>query len=61
MNYALDTNKRPKNICVGMEQRSPPTLNLVHHKHIILLNDIFTGLDRDLVVDVMNNLVKRRN
>ena len=45
INYACDNNMRPTKLSGSMDDRGSLSLQVTHHKHIIILDYPFMGLD----------------
>ena len=60
LDYARDANKRPTELSGGMARRASLALQLAQNKRVIILDEPFTGLDRDSAVSVAKELVHLR-
>lgn len=60
LDYARDGSKRPTELSGGMARRASLALQLAQRKHLIVLDEPFTGLDRDSAVSVAKALVHLR-
>ena len=60
LDYARDAPKRPTELSGGMGRRASLALQLAQHKHVIVLDEPFTGLDYDAAVSVARELVHLR-
>ena len=56
LDYARDANKKPTQLSGGMARRASLALQLAQHKHVIVLDEPFTGLDRDAAISVAKEL-----
>ena len=55
-----DGSKRPHQLSGGMARRASLALQLAQHKHVIVLDEPFTGLDEESAESVANALVNLR-
>jgi ABC-type transporter Mla maintaining outer membrane lipid asymmetry ATPase subunit MlaF len=60
LDYDRDAHKRPTQLSGGMGRRVCLALQLAQHKHVIVLDEPFTGLDYDSAVGIANELVRIR-
>ena len=60
LDYARDANKRPTELSGGMARRASLALQLAQKKHVIVLDEPFTGLDYDAAMSVAKELVHIR-
>jgi ABC-type transporter Mla maintaining outer membrane lipid asymmetry permease subunit MlaE/ABC-type uncharacterized transport system YnjBCD ATPase subunit len=60
LDYARDGPKRVSQLSGGMARRASLALQLAQRKHVIVLDEPFTGLDRDAAVSVAKELVSLR-
>ena len=60
LDYARDASKRPTELSGGMGRRASLALQLAQRKHVIVLDEPFTGLDYDTGVSVAKELVHLR-
>jgi len=60
LNYARDAGKRPSELSGGMGRRAALALQLAQNKHVIVLDEPFTGLDYEAAVSVAKELVHLR-
>jgi ABC-type nitrate/sulfonate/bicarbonate transport system ATPase subunit/ABC-type transporter Mla maintaining outer membrane lipid asymmetry permease subunit MlaE len=60
LDYARDANKRPTELSGGMGRRVSLALQLAQNKRVIVLDEPFTGLDRDAAILVAKELVHLR-
>ena len=60
LDYARDGHKRPSQLSGGMARRASLALSLAQHKHVIVLDEPFTGLDYEAAVSIAKELVQIR-
>eukprot|EP00566_Odontella_aurita_P005768 CAMPEP_0113534700 /NCGR_PEP_ID=MMETSP0015_2-20120614/5301_1 /TAXON_ID=2838 /ORGANISM="Odontella" /LENGTH=565 /DNA_ID=CAMNT_0000433883 /DNA_START=164 /DNA_END=1858 /DNA_ORIENTATION=+ /assembly_acc=CAM_ASM_000160 len=60
LDYARDAHKRPTELSGGMARRASLALQLAQKKHVIVLDEPFTGLDHEAAADVARELVRIR-
>eukprot|EP00568_Trieres_chinensis_P000123 CAMPEP_0183304858 /NCGR_PEP_ID=MMETSP0160_2-20130417/9794_1 /TAXON_ID=2839 ORGANISM="Odontella Sinensis, Strain Grunow 1884" /NCGR_SAMPLE_ID=MMETSP0160_2 /ASSEMBLY_ACC=CAM_ASM_000250 /LENGTH=577 /DNA_ID=CAMNT_0025467977 /DNA_START=138 /DNA_END=1868 /DNA_ORIENTATION=- len=60
LDYAKDGPKRPAELSGGMARRASLALQLAQKKHIIVLDEPFTGLDHESAMSVAKELVHIR-
>ena len=60
LDYAKDGPKRPSELSGGMARRASLALQLAQRKHVIVLDEPFTGLDREAALSVAKELVHLR-
>lgn len=61
LNYARDASKKPSELSGGMARRASLALQLAQQKHVIVLDEPFTGLDKHAAKSVAKELVHLRN
>ena len=57
LDFARDAHKRPSQLSGGMARRASLALQLAQQKHVIVLDEPFTGLDPDAAMSVAKELV----
>eukprot|EP00529_Nitzschia_sp_RCC80_P013528 CAMPEP_0113464748 /NCGR_PEP_ID=MMETSP0014_2-20120614/13363_1 /TAXON_ID=2857 /ORGANISM="Nitzschia sp." /LENGTH=609 /DNA_ID=CAMNT_0000356843 /DNA_START=37 /DNA_END=1863 /DNA_ORIENTATION=- /assembly_acc=CAM_ASM_000159 len=60
LDYDRDASKRVTELSGGMSRRASLALQLAQHKHLVVLDEPFAGLDYDAAVSVAKELVKLR-
>ncbi|KAL7470090.1 hypothetical protein ACHAXS_010333 [Conticribra weissflogii] len=60
LNYLRDGPKRPSQLSGGMARRASLALQLAQHKHVIVLDEPFAGLDHATAVGVAKELKRVR-
>ena len=60
LSYHQDAHKRPTELSGGMGRRASLALQLAQKKHVIFLDEPFTGLDHDVAVSIAKELVHLR-
>ncbi len=60
LDYLRDGHKRPSQLSGGMARRASLALQLAQHKHVIVLDEPFAGLDFATAVDVAKELERIR-
>lgn len=60
LDYLRDGNKRPSQLSGGMARRASLALQLAQHKHVIVLDEPFAGLDFATAVGVAKELERIR-
>ena len=60
LDFAKDAGKRPTELSGGMSRRASLALQLAQNKHIIFLDEPFTGLDEDVAISIAKELVHLR-
>jgi ABC-type lipoprotein export system ATPase subunit/ABC-type transporter Mla maintaining outer membrane lipid asymmetry permease subunit MlaE len=60
LNASQDGAKRPHQLSGGMGRRASLSLQLAQHKHAIVLDEPFTGLDEESALSVVSALVNLR-
>ena len=60
LDYLRDGNKRPSQLSGGMARRASLALQLAQHKHVIVLDEPFAGLDFATAVEVARELERIR-
>ena len=60
LDYAKDGHKRPTELSGGMARRASLALQLAQRKHVIVLDEPFSGLDRETAISVAKELVRLR-
>jgi ABC-type transporter Mla maintaining outer membrane lipid asymmetry ATPase subunit MlaF/ABC-type transporter Mla maintaining outer membrane lipid asymmetry permease subunit MlaE len=60
LDYVRDGNKRPSQLSGGMARRASLALQLAQHKHVIVLDEPFAGLDFGTAVGVAKELERIR-
>mmetsp|Transcript_33026 Transcript_33026/g.67316 ORF Transcript_33026/g.67316 Transcript_33026/m.67316 type:complete len:617 (-) Transcript_33026:164-2014(-) len=60
LNYLRDGPKRPSQLSGGMARRASLALQLAQHKHVIVLDEPFAGLDHATAVEVAKELKRLR-
>ena len=60
LDYLRDGNKRPSQLSGGMARRASLALQLAQHKHVIVLDEPFAGLDFTTAVGVAKELERIR-
>ena len=61
LDFARDAHKRPSQLSGGMARRASLALQLAQQKHVIVLDEPFTGLDPEAALSVAKELVHLRN
>jgi len=57
LQYHLDAAKKPTELSGGMSRRASLALQLAQKKHVIFLDEPFTGLDRTVAISIAKELV----
>jgi ABC-type nitrate/sulfonate/bicarbonate transport system ATPase subunit len=60
LQYHKDASKIPTELSGGMSRRASLALQLAQKKHVIFLDEPFTGLDREVAVSIAKELVHLR-
>ena len=60
LDYARDKNKYPTQLSGGMGRRASLALQLAQHKHLVVLDEPFTGLDYDSAISIAYQLYELR-
>ncbi len=60
LQFHQDAGKKPTELSGGMGRRASLALQLAQKKHVIFLDEPFTGLDRDVAVSIAKQLVRLR-
>jgi ABC-type nitrate/sulfonate/bicarbonate transport system ATPase subunit len=60
LDYERDGNKKPTELSGGMARRAALALQLSQRKHMIVIDEPFTGLDEDTAISVAKELVHLR-
>jgi len=60
LQYHKDASKKPTELSGGMSRRASLALQLAQKKHVIFLDEPFTGLDRQVAVSIAKELVHLR-
>jgi ABC-type nitrate/sulfonate/bicarbonate transport system ATPase subunit len=61
LDYARDGGKKPSELSGGMARRASLALQLAQKKHVIVLDEPFTGLDEQAATSVAKELMHLRN
>jgi ABC-type nitrate/sulfonate/bicarbonate transport system ATPase subunit len=61
LNYLTDGNKRCYELSGGMARRVSLAIQLLQQRHIIVLDEPFTGLDRPTAISIAKELVRLRH
>ena len=60
LDYDRDVGKKPTELSGGMSRRASLALQLAQKKHVIFLDEPFTGLDREAALSIVKELVHLR-
>ena len=60
LDFARDANKRPTELSGGMARRASLALQMAQNKRVIILDEPFTGLDREAATSIAKELVHLR-